>query len=415
MVIKSLSFLVLLEVHEVDLLDLEVEVADPVVKVLHHVHFDFVELVDAWVHIAEQEGHFELTLIQLEVRVEQWEDAPAHDVVLRHDIRLQQHQFELQAIRSLELRRNQHWNDVLDLEVLIKETSVEARVVRCRPVQVKSDVLCRVDRNVELHIGSLHLRLVQGPSSINLSLDIIRFEEAHASGVGPHVRLLTRGIFGDDLAVLRIQKLTFLQTEFAQVTRYKTVLFLGAPNFHFDPVTADSVKSMNNDQKVAAADFVLEAAGDLDLDQDCLRELLLDLDDLLDKFGALRVQLRVDFVDRLLNLLAVENQGSVAAHDHILLLLHTLDERLDGGLEAFFEHLFLHLELLLGAGLLPSDKIIQVFLSLGQVRNGAAVLVDDKLLLTFNELVVCLLPGFLVFLLLFGLLLQFFLRDGHDL
>ena len=87
------------------------------------------------------------------------------------------------------------------------------------------------------------------------------------------------------------------------------------------------------------------------------------------------------------------------------MLLNTLDERLDGGLEALLEHLFLHLELLLGAGLLPSDKIVQVFLSLSQVRNGAAVLVDDKFLLTFNELVVCFLPGFLVFLLLFGLLL----------
>ena len=64
---------------------------------------------------------------------------------------------------------------------------------------------------------------------------------------------------------------------------------------------------MDNDQKVAAADFVLEAAGHLDLDQDCLRELLLDLDDLLDKFGALRVQLRVDLVDGLLHLLAIEN------------------------------------------------------------------------------------------------------------
>ena len=83
---------------------------------------------------------------------------------------------------------------------------------------------------------------------------------------------------------------------------------------------------MDDDQKVTTTDFVFEAAGNLDLDKNCLRKLLLDVDDLPYKFGALRIKLRVDLKDRLFNLLAIQHNRTVAGHDHILLLLYTLDE-----------------------------------------------------------------------------------------
>lgn len=86
---------------------------------------------------------------------------------------------------------------------------------------------------------------------------------------------------------------------------------------------------MDDDQKVTTTDFVFEAASNLYLDKNRLRKLLLDVDDLPDKFGALRIKLRIDLEDRLFNLLAVKHNRTVAAHDHILLLLYTLDKRID--------------------------------------------------------------------------------------
>ena len=94
LVVQLLGLLVLLHIHEVDFLNLKVEVADPRVQVLHHGELHFVEFVDAGVDVSEEQRHLEEALVEAEVRVQQGEDAPADYVVARHDVRLKEDQLE---------------------------------------------------------------------------------------------------------------------------------------------------------------------------------------------------------------------------------------------------------------------------------------------------------------------------------
>ena len=74
-----------------------------------------------------------------------------------------------------------------------------------------------------------------------------------------------------------------------------------------------------------AADLIFEAAGDSKLHEDCLRQLLLNLDHRFHEFMSVGVQLRIDLKDRLFDALRVENDRTVAARDDFLLLSDAFD------------------------------------------------------------------------------------------
>lgn len=60
---------------------------------------------------------------------------------------------------------------------------------------------------------------------------------------------------------------------------------------------------MHDYKVMPTADFVLETSGHSEFDKDCLWQLFLNLDDLLDEVVPVWVQFLIDFEDRLFNFL----------------------------------------------------------------------------------------------------------------
>ena len=115
----------------------------------------------------------------------------------------------------------------------------------------------------------------------------------------------------------------------SQVTRKEPVFFLSAFRIEFNAISADTIKSMAYNQVVTTTDLVLEAACDSELDQNCLRQLVLNLDHRLHEMMAIWVQLRVDLEDGLFNSFRIKDDRTVAACDDFFLLSDSFDKRVD--------------------------------------------------------------------------------------
>lgn len=86
LIIELSSSLVHLDVHEVDFLNLKVQVGYPLVQILHHLLLNLHELVNVGVDVTEQKRHLEVTLVKSKVRVEQRKDSPADHIIPWYNI-----------------------------------------------------------------------------------------------------------------------------------------------------------------------------------------------------------------------------------------------------------------------------------------------------------------------------------------
>lgn len=217
------------------------------------------------------------------------------------------------------------------------------------------------------------------------------------------------------MSVLGIQELPLLLAVVPQVARQQSVLFLGALRIQLDAVAADSVQCVANDQVVATANLVFETASHFQLDQDRLRHLLLNLEDLLHEVVAFGVEVGIDLEDGLLVLHGVEHNGTVAARDEVFLFADALYQGVHRDLEAVFQNFLLHLELLPGAFLFSLDQVFELDLALVDVFICQAVLLPDKSFLAADRLHVVLscLRSVLFLRLLLNQEVGF--GDGHDL
>ena len=75
-------FIMHLEADEFKGLDLDVKVGEPLVNISNILLLNVFELVARIVHLAIQDGQFELALVNLEVSIDQGEGSPTHDIVL---------------------------------------------------------------------------------------------------------------------------------------------------------------------------------------------------------------------------------------------------------------------------------------------------------------------------------------------
>ena len=413
LVVQFLRLLVLLDVHQVDFLDLKVQVCNPRVEVFHHGHLNLVKFVDSRVDVSEEEWDLEEALVQSEVRIIEREDAPANDVVARHEIRLQKDELELQAICGFELGGDHDWNHVLDLEVLVQEAAIKSGVLRGRLIKIELNIFLQVDWFVIVS----HIALFD---HVFAHLGFVVFESVGLEEILPrrrslNVLVLTRSIFLYNLPVLSVEELAFFQTKLAQVSREEPVLLFCASRVELDAITANSVKRVADDQVVPAADLILEAASDAKLDKNSLRQLLLNLDHRLHEFVTVWIQLRIDFEDGLLDALGIEHDRTVAARDDFFLLSDALNKGIDRGLEAVLEHLLLHLEFLLGSLLFAFDQVFELNFAFIQVLHcRLLLLLDERVFVRDDPLIMLLLLGSGLVLLLF-VLLEVILGHGHDL
>ena len=83
------------EIKQWNLLYLNVEVAEPLIDILLVFLLDVLEFICVEVDVSIQDGHFILASIDLELSIDDWEGAPAHNDVLRHILlRTQVHYFK---------------------------------------------------------------------------------------------------------------------------------------------------------------------------------------------------------------------------------------------------------------------------------------------------------------------------------
>ena len=143
---------------------------------------------------------------------------------------------------------------------------------------------------------------------------------------------------------------------------------------------------MTDDQVVTAANLVFETSGHFQLDQDRLRHFLLYLEDLLHKVVAFGIEIRIDLEDGLLVLHGIKHKRTVAARDEIFLFADALHQRVHGDLEAVFQNLLLHLELLSRAFLLSLDQVLELHLALVDVFIRQAVLLSNESSLAADRL-----------------------------
>ena len=113
---------------------------------------NFLELPDHRVDLPVQQrqlqvqsmrDYLKLSLVNLELRVEERKNAPPYDYVVNARLRRKQHELEQENIRRLEavLRRQQHVHALVELEVLVIVHAVELRVQRVLAFEVDLDLL----------------------------------------------------------------------------------------------------------------------------------------------------------------------------------------------------------------------------------------------------------------------------------
>jgi hypothetical protein len=158
LIIKLSSSLVHLDVHEVDFLNLKVQVGHPLVQILHHLLLNLHELVNVGVDVAEEKRHLKVTLVKSKVRIEQREDTPADNIVSGHDIGLKQNEFELETVGGLWFGWDHDRDDILDLEVVVLESTIESFILTVGLVKVDLKVFIKVD--VSVYDGISFLKLV---------------------------------------------------------------------------------------------------------------------------------------------------------------------------------------------------------------------------------------------------------------
>ena len=147
---------------------------------------------------------------------------------------------------------------------------------------------------------------------------------------------------------------------------------------------------MTDDQVVTAANLVFETSGHFQFDQDRLRHLLLDLEDLLHEVVAFGIEIGIDLEDWLLVFHGIEHDGAVAARDEIFLFADALNQRVHRDLEAVFQNFLLHLELLSRSLLLSLDQVLELNFALVDVFICQAVLLPDKGFLAADRLLIVL-------------------------
>jgi len=81
---KFYFFLMEAEIEQIDFLDLNVKVAEPLVHIAHVFLLDVFELIGIEVDVAVEHRHFELPVVYLELSVYDREGAPANHNVLRY-------------------------------------------------------------------------------------------------------------------------------------------------------------------------------------------------------------------------------------------------------------------------------------------------------------------------------------------
>ena len=108
-----------LEIHEVNLFDFKVQIAQPVVEVLDPSLFKTTELVILFVDGAKDQWAFEFALVYFELRVAHRKHAPCDTIIFRDGRTFEQDELELQYSRRLRLRRYENVDDVVDLEVVV--------------------------------------------------------------------------------------------------------------------------------------------------------------------------------------------------------------------------------------------------------------------------------------------------------
>jgi len=220
---KLFSFLFHLDVHQVHFLELEITVCKPTVQIVHHHLLKSFKFVNGWVDVSKEKGHFELTFIELEVRVEQGEDAPADHVVSVDGLTLKEHQLEEKNVRRLRCRWNQHADVLVKVDVIVLSSSVEAYVTTVRLLQINLHILGVVDwlRDVDPRDLQL-LRAIQLESIRHLRLLILLLTwlvEGLACLLGCHK--LGRAVisFRLHLTILSVQEGTFLLSERSEILR----------------------------------------------------------------------------------------------------------------------------------------------------------------------------------------------------
>ena len=110
-------------------------------------------------------------------------------------------------------------------------------------------------------------------------------------------------IFLNYLPILGVEELAFFDAKVSQISWYQPVLILSALRIQLDPISSNPIHGVDNNQEVAATDLVLHAPGYAKLDQNSLRQLLLNLDKLLDKVVTFSIEFFVNLEYRLLNFL----------------------------------------------------------------------------------------------------------------
>ena len=115
-----------------------------------------------------------------------------------------------------------------------------------------------------------------------------------------------------------------------------------------DFVSSESIHRTHDEKEMATANLVFQTSHSFNLDQDCLRDLVLLSMQLFHNFVPFRIQIRIDLENWLLYLLGIKNDRSITIRNDFFLSSDLVDKRCNVLIEALIEHFFFHLELTFG-------------------------------------------------------------------